>query len=100
RLPPPSTPFPYTTLFRSHHAECQRRGEPVQPGHVQWVSWPRSRAGDRRTDSVTKRRDGPEACVRVLGERSCDRVGYPRWRVRPRSEEHTSELQSRFDLVC
>src|SRR5699024_9253799 len=26
--------------------------------------------------------------------------GLPRTPVRPRSEEHTSELQSRFDLVC
>src|SRR5438067_4965059 len=28
------------------------------------------------------------------------RPGAPRPRVRNRSEEHTSELQSRFDLVC
>src|SRR5207249_7095319 len=27
-------------------------------------------------------------------------IGYPSAEERPRSEEHTSELQSRFDLVC
>src|SRR5690625_7493081 len=25
---------------------------------------------------------------------------YPRWKLQPRSEEHTSELQSRGQLVC
>src|SRR5699024_12349721 len=27
-------------------------------------------------------------------------ISWPGWSSKPRSEEHTSELQSRFDLVC
>src|SRR2546422_11262324 len=75
RRPPRSTLFPYTTLFRSADARSRhaRRGAP-SPEH--------SVAGAVR--------DGPPA-------------GRPdRWRrgERPRSEEHTSELQSRLHLVC
>src|SRR2546421_9613707 len=72
RRPPRSTLFPYTTLFRS--------------------SVPRSAAVhfDRRPAPARNR---PPA-----------RVGLRAWRPAPqpefRSEEHTSELQSRSDLVC
>src|SRR5207249_12244051 len=87
RTPPISTLFPYTTLFRSY---------PVMPS------------------------DGKMACVMTpQGLRLAGQVelagldAVPNWqraavlrdfarRVFPdlRSEEHTSELQSRFDLVC
>src|SRR5437868_8307471 len=73
RLPPPrSTLFPYTTLFRSDL----------------WI------------------------CIADLPFRGASRVGtradlgyrsarlFPFHHVPDRSEEHTSELQSRFDLVC
>src|SRR5690349_24209679 len=78
RRPPRSTLFPYTTLFRSLALArlCQSRsGSPS-------AAWP-----------VTK--------VTAWAE--------PRWvsgapaeapAARARSEEHTSELQSRRDLVC
>src|SRR3712207_8035610 len=77
RRPPRSTLFPYTTLFRSVHAHQPR-------------------------DALL---------VRVVGRRQ-DRVGIDAGRVRTvvrvevrqegqaRSEEHTSELQSRQYLVC
>src|SRR5699024_12011170 len=39
------------------------------------------------------------ACVPNAGLTAPRRRGWC-WRSRPRSEEHTSELQSRFDLVC
>src|SRR5947209_15319376 len=76
RRPPISTLFPYTTLFRSR---C-------------WESRPwsgQNRAGSNRSP----------------GLRRCDRGGAARsHRRRPgdrlRSEEHTSELQSRQYLVC
>src|SRR5947209_10345278 len=83
--PPTSTLFPYTTLFRSH-----RRGDPdraVLWTHRQFHQWRAVRARDR--------------CP--LGH------DLPEWRVgsapsepalRSRSEEHTSELQSRQYLVC
>src|SRR5699024_11590631 len=48
---------------------------------------------------------GPTRCTRCSTSGSCRRAGTPprcgtRSPSRCRSEEHTSELQSRFDLVC
>src|SRR3712207_5989397 len=83
RRPPRSTLFPYTTLFRSSYALPRRsRGRP------------RARPGVR----VTRRRLSRGARSR----RRRARCGQPCLRAtgRPRSEEHTSELQSRQYLVC
>src|SRR3712207_7997111 len=71
RRPPRSTLFPYTTLFRSRKADPRNRRADARPGRE---DHDRSRHPDRRRD----------------------RAGGP---VR-RSEEHTSELQSRQYLVC
>src|SRR5437588_8213422 len=62
RLPPRSTLFPYTTLFRSRPPPQPR---PQAPGRRPWPAPRPARS----------------------------------W-ARPRSEEHTSELQSHSDLVC
>src|SRR2546422_7382957 len=70
RRPPRSTLFPYTTLFRSRSAL----------------------APDARADPHGRRR--PVAFPDPLREPG---VGPEN---RPRSEEHTSELQSRLHLVC
>src|SRR2546422_6832344 len=75
RRPPRSTLFPYTTLFRSlsHHPEQML--EYALRGDRTWAGG---------ADEVLKR-------------------GNPRIPVRmryKRSEEHTSELQSRLHLVC
>src|SRR3712207_8125185 len=85
RRPPRSTLFPYTTLFRS---EQQR--EPRQ----------RARRPDRRA-SADAGHAGQSCAPRALEHamRDRERVG-PRLRQRRRSEEHTSELQSRQYLVC
>src|SRR3712207_7133688 len=84
RRPPRSTLFPYTTLFRSKHA-----GE---PGRLDG-----GRPGDegRQQDAVDPPGWGPAADATRL-------PGGPRViaRVIKRSEEHTSELQSRQYLVC
>src|SRR2546428_7089860 len=70
RRPPRSTLFPYTTLFRS------------LPSRVH-------RSGCARRASTAPEQAHPRAdAVR----------GHPQ--RRDRSEEHTSELQSRSDLVC
>src|SRR5204863_7959096 len=76
--PPRSTLFPYTTLFRSTAARCCA-GRPI------FRRRPSASCG-RRSSAATSR-----ACGRS-----------PRARRAParRSEEHTSELQSRRDLVC
>src|SRR5206468_9563443 len=91
--PPSSTLFPYTTLFRSRRAfrgaradGARRRGAAVGSRRQ-----PRSLPGARREDGGGDRRRGAE------GAESPGRGGgLPR----DRSEEHTSELQSRSDLVC
>src|SRR3712207_7868971 len=80
RRPPRSTLFPYTTLFRSYLME-------------------RFDASCRAPRARPERRDLP--AVHILPE-SAWRLIYARRRKRPRarSEEHTSELQSRQYLVC
>src|SRR3989454_6398402 len=70
RRPPRSTLFPYTTLFRSQHP-AQRR-QPHQVG--------RGAPHERQ-----RRKHQRHSQRQVLG---------------PRSEEHTSELQSPCNLVC
>src|SRR3712207_7046128 len=82
RRPPRSTLFPYTTLFRSRVREPEHRQQ------------------DEQRD---ERRD-PPADAHVRGRREADRRhrakhADQRQRVPVRSEEHTSELQSRKSLV-
>src|SRR2546421_5982143 len=70
RRPPRSTLFPYTTLFRSQVF--------------------------RHDAAARQRRMHDPSCPRPQGH-----VGHaPLGREKQRSEEHTSELQSRSDLVC
>src|SRR2546422_7545784 len=93
RRPPRSTLFPYTTLFRSHH----------QPARVVGVvRWDDCRA--RRVDRhVAGRLAGGEAGAgRILGAlgRGREMSVTRRYDATLRSEEHTSELQSRLHLVC
>src|SRR2546430_12675730 len=78
RRPPRSTLFPYTTLFRSHAPQRLYR-------HI--------RARIARKDL----RGSGADLVRAGASRRA-RVGR-RWDL-PRSEEHTSELQSQSNLVC
>src|SRR2546427_9529626 len=89
RRPPRSTLFPYTTLFRSDgdRAAARQRGGVDQVHRVAQVSDDRHEPS--RGDEREPRGEQPRARV---GER--DGVGAPR------SEEHTSELQSQSNLVC
>src|SRR3712207_6931224 len=89
RRPPRSTLFPYTTLFRSG-AECG--GQPLH--HIGRIGAGAGvgLAGDRLGEvGIRDLLAQPERDVRVLGVED-DAHG--------RSEEHTSELQSRQYLVC
>src|SRR3712207_7506532 len=80
RRPPRSTLFPYTTLFRS--LEPAHRSRPdVAPGERGLVE-EHERVG---MVAVTRPRSDDVPVVEV---------------VEDRSEEHTSELQSRQYLVC
>src|SRR2546422_1717326 len=85
RRPPRSTPFPYTTLSRSPWG----RTSPASG----------TRSGSRRTIGLREGRRMPNRSTPCKQE-GCTRPadggkGYCR-----RSEEHTSELQSRLHLVC
>src|SRR3712207_8023714 len=83
RRPPRSTLFPYTTLFRSVRGRG-RQGAPRHPA----VERHRGRRGNLRRRRARGSGADPGAPVPAGG-------GLP-----PRSEEHTSELQSRQYLVC
>src|SRR2546422_8464700 len=78
RRPPRSTLFPYTTLFRSIPAVVDRRRE------VARCRGPGASSQHPATRSVPAGADA----------RELPRAAYLR------SEEHTSELQSRLHLVC
>src|SRR5438874_8766422 len=80
RRPPRSTLFPYTTLFRS---DSLKRVRVFALGI------------DRAVNAAFLRR------LADLGGGACELVRQPPQEGRvDRSEEHTSELQSRRDLVC
>src|SRR5690606_40623366 len=98
--PPPTAPlFPYTTLFRSYKvmmkdarasrllSHDQVRGR-LQPAMQRWIG-ALLHANPDTVESLI-------AAQRVVGDVHA-RVGIP---VDLRSEEHTSELQSRENLVC
>src|SRR2546429_1583729 len=78
RRPPRSTLFPYTTLFRS-----ERGDDELEKGHA-------SLGAVAPPAPATERRSSLSA-----GTRFRQRAGNE-----TRSEEHTSELQSRLHLVC
>src|SRR3712207_7170776 len=90
RRPPRSTLFPYTTLFRSFDDEVvpveipQRKGDPIVVKEDEGVR------GDTTLESLGKLRPAfsKEGTI-TAGSAS-----------QIRSEEHTSELQSRQYLVC
>src|SRR3989442_10551490 len=81
RRPPRSTLFPYTTLFRSAELQALERGERGEGTRY-------ARLLARRAKHQVRGRDARPA--------SRSRHGN----LRRRSEEHTSELQSRPHLVC
>src|SRR3712207_7420821 len=84
RRPPRSTLFPYTTLFRSPNDEFQQRMLKVDPELTSYAYGPES------YDAV------------ILSALAAIRGGATDGPTiqENRSEEHTSELQSRQYLVC
>src|SRR3712207_8323222 len=89
RRPPRSTLFPYTTLFRSPaHGGGRRR--PSGQRLLVVLTPPVEHARPRLLGH-----EGRAAVAVALVRRPLGRRGRPR-----RSEEHTSELQSRQYLVC
>src|SRR3989442_10741686 len=80
RRPPRSTLFPYTTLFRSGIMQCRQLGAAVEAWNEQ---------GQPVIDEV-----GELVCTQPIPSMPLYLWGDDR------SEEHTSELQSRPHLVC
>src|SRR2546421_7423770 len=78
RRPPRSPLFPYTTLFRS------------LPGELA--------AGFTGPRPLVRSHEVPDRARLVRQLRRDERGALQAWQKR--SEEHTSELQSRSDLVC
>src|SRR3712207_8146918 len=85
RRPPRSTLFPYTTLFRSEAGMCRVAAVQVLPDAV-LAEQAINLAG------VIVRLEGHHRDDHLEGEKAEVAAG--------RSEEHTSELQSRQYLVC
>src|SRR5207249_10271312 len=96
RRPPRSPPFPYTTLFRS-------AGRPVlsaqnsEAARAEAIAELRKLGGRVEVDEA--RPDKPVIRVDLSRSEVAD-AELVHLRGLKRSEEHTSELQSRFDLVC
>src|SRR5690625_6733866 len=82
RHPPLSTLFPYTTLFRSL----------TRPPLTDFISVPCKTIPASYVSSIKYSCDALRFCAMAFP--------FTFGIVRPRSEEHTSELQSRGHLVC
>src|SRR3712207_8176661 len=87
RRPPRSTLFPYTTLFRSLEVHLVDLDAHLESHVLLRVEVPRARVAD---DLAVGRLDEERALPEGLGQ------GLEA----ERSEEHTSELQSRQYIVC
>src|SRR5690349_23107146 len=83
--PPRSTLFPYTTLFRSVSNQAGKH-----------ICFAVAQPDDGVDFAVAERRQAAESGARNIA----DRHQQVERDVVVRSEEHTSELQSRRDLVC
>src|SRR3712207_7275700 len=88
RRPPRSTLFPYTTLFRSYKDRYRKRLLDI--------------VKKKQKGQTIKAPDEPEmpAAVPDLMAALRESLDAAKYRHPPRSEEHTSELQSRQYLVC
>src|SRR3712207_8684816 len=93
RRPPISTLFPYTTLFRSGSGAVVR-GEPADAPGLQHAALTGLHLN--RSDRAVPLRQ-PE---RLRAHPAEERGRQADQEQRRRSEEHTSELQSRQYLVC
>src|SRR3712207_7700065 len=96
RRPPRSTLFPYTTLFRSSSI-------PTTWPHDAWLRSCGCTGGDRRERRASRSTRQRVALANPGGRTSSGGTLDEREAVEDliqRSEEHTSELQSRQYLVC
>src|SRR3989449_7353159 len=104
RRPPRSTLFPYTTLFRSNG---RARNAAFQAAPHRLGGKRKSQAGrEGEADPALHRRAGRTMTIEFSRPKSSATRRSSRWSgtqrspSTTRSEEHTSELQSRLHLVC
>src|SRR5699024_12558060 len=90
-----STLFPYTTLFRSQMAAGGSTYLPIKP--VLAPARPLLTGVNACMPTPTVQSTGSQIRARTATRLL---ISMPSARITTRSEEHTSELQSRFDLVC
>src|SRR5699024_12805244 len=98
RLPPPSLLFPYTTLFRSTDSAASSTAMATGVKTMNGVIVLDKQLS--RVDSALEiaKLNNKKTGIVVTAEIShATPAGFA---AHVRSEEHTSELQSRFDLVC
>src|SRR5690349_23998121 len=96
RLPPCSTLFPYTTLFRSGREVVVDPPAGVVVERLAAVRPPRVRPVDLAGEAAPDVYPAEPGAALPVDRRD----GLARGAGEARSEEHTSELQSRRDLVC
>src|SRR5206468_12489068 len=96
RRPPSSTLFPYTTLFRSDVSRANEVKPAIKPSDQRSrAAWNVHHSGDVQS-TVSGVSMPSSSCSRARQWSHAQGSGQNGMR----SEEHTSELQSRSDLVC
>src|SRR2546429_5096293 len=96
RRPPRSTLFPYTTLFRSRSSDAPTQAAAAD---ASGTATPAASAPHPSFDGLQRSVTQLLAAAGAVGGvtvTELDGAGPQTWR----SEEHTSELQSRLHLVC
>src|SRR3712207_8327148 len=88
RRPPRSTLFPYTTLFRSSQLSAGTTASAAASASARYV------------DAIAITRIPPACAASIPGGVSSTTTHRAGSAPSRRSEEHTSELQSRQYLVC
>src|SRR5699024_12444265 len=83
-----ATLFPYTTLFRSKLVDVQKS-----------ITAQREES-DQQKEKLEEKENELQASVEEMGLEDGELAALEEDILGERSEEHTSELQSRFDLVC
>src|SRR5699024_12044276 len=89
-------PFPYTTLFRSNMLVFLfKNSEELENELLDYENVEESRDVGQPPRGVIDK-----LIELYIGNNTTHLIQFPHGKYSPRSEEHTSELQSRFDLVC
>src|SRR5207248_6794303 len=99
RLPrhPTAHLFPYTTLFRSFTRSAKRR---VNVGGMCWATTIGTASSGSAEKTCCSAGGPPVEQPMATSSMPPEQASGPAGGAATRSEEHTSELQSPYDLVC